>query len=533
MGSEDFTRELAPAIERALLRAPEVVLVDLLAPLIASLSLDWRRVDLAEALKKHMLKPLLTNVKSTNAIIRDGARNTFEEIAQRCHDETIIRETVEEIVKALKEAKNADHRASIATFLALMPVTGATSDIITTTVSSLAVKEANENALAAECKALGVLVQYAAEHHAAPESLLTKAFTTGLSEKKPSVRRIWALQWGTAAWKAVETSGRDFQSTPFFEATLVQLAVTWGEVVSNPMAALQAGLVTVAYVFLAVVSHDESDNEKVKSIIKNAAIESALHGSQEKSSFLTNHRIYSKLANEEDFEWNMRALFSVAPLLSAATTPLPASSSTWAQAILYLLNADAVPPRTRQRALVMLKHEYLKCPTEIATTVIGGLWQWLQMQNLEMEDAGARIAKKFRLHDVVQAISITIAEREEPSRKARFIDETLDDQLISLLVLCRPPLIPRGRWIDMCLGGGVDPGDLVRRNLQKCLDAVKQPAIVSTLFLNSNSNRTLSSSLSRAEPQFYDILTTSPSSSVRCSSGALLRGSRRILTTAH
>lgn len=498
MGTEDFIKELAPALERALLRAPEVVLDDLLAPLVASLDRDWRMIDLADALKKHLLKPLLNNVKSTNAVIRDGARKTFEQLAQRCHDETVIREIVEEMLKALKEAKNAEHRASIATWLGLMPVTDATNVNIATTVSTLALKEANESALAAECMALGVLVQYAVNHQAAVDSSLTKAFTTGLSDKKPSVRRIWALQWGTSAWKVMEIFGKDFRNSTFFETSLMQLAITWGEVVTNPIAALQAGLVTVAYIFLAVALHNgDSDNEKVKSVVKNATFESALYSSLEKSSFLTNHRIYGKLTNEEDFKWNMRALFATAPLLTLATTPSSASSA-WAQAVLYLLNSDTVPPKTRQRALVMLKHNYLKNPNEIATTVISGLWQWLQNLEMEDRDTPARVAKngRSRLHDVVQAISITIEERERSSQKARFTVEILDNQLISLLVLCRQPLIPRGRWIDMCLRGGVDPGDLVRRNLHKCLNAVKQPATVSTLLFGQDEKLHVSQSTS-------------------------------------
>jgi hypothetical protein len=71
---EDLEKEIVPSLEKALLRAPEIVLNDLVTILFRSLS---DSVDLSAILRAKLLKPLLSNIKSTNATIRQGAFSAF------------------------------------------------------------------------------------------------------------------------------------------------------------------------------------------------------------------------------------------------------------------------------------------------------------------------------------------------------------------------------------------------------------------------------------------------------------------------
>jgi len=48
----------------------------------------------------------------------------------------------------------------------------------------------------------------------------------------------------------------------------------------------------------------------------------------------------------------------------------------------------------------------------------------------------------------------------------------LNQQALSLIVLARPEIIPRVSWIDLTLRMGIDPGQLVRDNLNDLMDMI-------------------------------------------------------------
>ncbi|KAK3045034.1 hypothetical protein LTS18_014736, partial [Coniosporium uncinatum] len=102
VGPEELEKEIIPSVEKALLRAPEVVLNDLVSPLLRSVS---HSIDQADILHKQLLKPLLSNIKSTNATIKAGAVATFETTALRSHDEATVGKIADEILNPLKSGK--------------------------------------------------------------------------------------------------------------------------------------------------------------------------------------------------------------------------------------------------------------------------------------------------------------------------------------------------------------------------------------------------------------------------------------------
>jgi hypothetical protein len=89
---EELRKEVIPPIEKALLRAPEVVLNDIVSPMILALP---ESMDLSEVLLGNMLKPLLSNVKSSNPTIRAGALRTFTALASRSRNEDAVGKVVD------------------------------------------------------------------------------------------------------------------------------------------------------------------------------------------------------------------------------------------------------------------------------------------------------------------------------------------------------------------------------------------------------------------------------------------------------
>jgi hypothetical protein len=196
---EDLQKELLPAVEKALLRSPEVVLNDLISPLVKALPQD---MDMSSVLQKNLMKPLMSNIKSTNATIRDGALRTFQDIAAKSSDEAVIDKIADEIANPLKQNKvpAADQKVLHAKMLASLKQSGSLSKKIPSALVAVALKEANETALEAELQAITHHMLHGLDHGTAPEMSVQDAFVKGIADKRPNVRRVWALQFGNLLW---------------------------------------------------------------------------------------------------------------------------------------------------------------------------------------------------------------------------------------------------------------------------------------------------------------------------------------------
>jgi len=473
---ESILKEIAPALEKALLRAPEVVLNDLVSPLVRSLPSS---IDTSEFLQKHLLKGLVTNVKSTNATIRDGAKSTFESAAKHSTDEKSLMQVSEELLKQLKDAKSAEQRTIFAQMLAaLCPSSNLTPKVLSG-LSPLAGKETNETALGAEIQVLGRQLVYSLTENVATDAAVSKLFIQGLSDKKPSIRRIWAMQLGRIVWSLDTEKLGQQQVAQFLEGTLDQLSGSFDEVVSNAVPAAQSGLVTVAYVLTAICLFKlkGTTNAKLSAIIKKAGVRKGILGTAAKPSFLTNHRVYSKLSNEDDLRWGVRAVAAAAEPL---TEPESATSdnAAWAHAMFYLLTAASVQPNVKKEASKALTAVYIENPKRIAKVVTQGLWEWLRNVDLDEKDTAATAAKngKKDLHLAVNAICLS---KDDP-RRMEITDavNTLSEQLRGLLVMCRQPLIARLNWIELCLHSGLDPKTIVENGPDQWMEELTQRANV-------------------------------------------------------
>ena len=111
---------------------------------------------------------------------------------------------------------------------------------------------------------------------------------------------------------------------------------------------------------------------------------------------------------------------------------------------------------------------YVSEPEKISMVVIHGLWQWCEDVESGAKDSVAFAAKTARdeLYKVVRAIC---PDHESQEHEVSMEPRVVEGEMTKLLVLCRPQLIPRASWIELCLRTGTDPGGLAAKNSEECL----------------------------------------------------------------
>ena len=460
---EDVDKELVPSLEKALLRAPEVVLDDLLTPLFHSLPAS---IDLSTTLRERLLKPLFANIKSTNVTIRQGALAAFKAAVLKCYDVDVVAKLTEDILIPLKSGKliSADQRATYAEMLAVLPVSKATAMISSSALATVAGKEANEAALNAETSALLHYLEWAVQNELSIDKSVVDAFVKGISDKKVNVKRTWTLRLGELLWSTIDPSILKSKFSSLAEAALSPLLELWKEATTNSIAMAQSGLVTAAYCFTAL-SYSRLPaiaNLKIDTQLKKAQIPQQILEVDPKPSFLLNQRLYGKLTSEDEFRWLIRALSSIAGDVARSGPPDSAIAIAWAQAFIFCISSSAIQPTLRKEATLALSKLYVRDPAEISQIIIVGLWRWRDSVEAGDKDSAAAAAKTSNQHLHLVAKSICLPSADVSKLGGNIDDSVLKSQMISLFIISRPELLPRVSWISLCLKVQIDPGELAR-----------------------------------------------------------------------
>lgn len=468
---DDLQKDLMPALEKGLLRAPEIVLNDLISPVVKALP---EEIDLAQILEKNLLKPLLANIKSTNANIRLAVLQVFEAIARRSHDEAVLGKIADEIVNPLKTNKvpAADQKVLHAKLLTALPTSATVSKRVPSALAAVVGKEPNEAALDAEAQAITRHLRYNLAHGAPVESAVQDLFVKGVADKRPTVSKIWSLRFAALIWDLPNVEGA---TASFALAVLTKMVETFNAVVANPLPSAQTGLATSAYIFTALCQTRFRDikDEKLVAFIKKASISKHALVAEPKASYLLNFRVYTKFTTEEELSWGIRAIASITALVTE--TKDAAVQDAWSQAFLYFITAAGLPHTVRKEASQSLSRAYLGSSTRVGPIVVNGIWQWRRRVDLAERDTAATAAKTGNDNLSIALRSICLSKDNAKALGDDSYPEdatTIPAQLIEILVLAHKQLIPRFSWIDTCLAVGQDPGQLVRENLQKCLDQI-------------------------------------------------------------
>jgi hypothetical protein len=451
------------------LRAPEVVLNDLISPLVRALPAE---IEMSPILLRNLLKPLLANIKSTNSGIRCGALSTFETIVSRCHDDALLEQVADEVLGPLKASKvpAADQRVLHAQMLVAIPGSITLARKIPAGLATVVGKEPNEVAIAAELKAMTSHLGSGLTGGVGVDKSVLDAFIKGLADKRPSVRTTWVLRVGELYWNLSGEDLRGRETLLFAEEIMDMLLEVWDEVVGSPLRSAQTGLVTAGYVVASIClcRLGSAGSVKLTAAIKRAEISKKAIVFQPKPSFLLNHRIYSKLTSDEEHIWAIRTLTAV----STDLTQEQSSSETgdaWAVAFLFFICAANVKPHVKKEAVSALAVAYARNPATIGKTIANGMWQWWRFVELQYKEHVAVAAKTGNslLYRAVRSICLPPQDADRLGGK---VDEKiLKDQLVGMIVLCRPELLPRVSWIETCQRSGIDPGALVREEASKLL----------------------------------------------------------------
>ncbi|KAI1079818.1 translational activator GCN1 [Whalleya microplaca] len=457
---EDLEKEAISPIEKGLLRAPEVVL-DVVTSLLRLLP---DSLDLSKILGGHLIKPLLSNVKSSNPTIREAVLSAFKVAAAKSHDPKIMEQVAEEILNPLKSGKLAspDQRILHSEMLEHVPLSVETATKIASGIPPIAAKEGNEGALGAEISIVGHAVTRLLQDGVDLPKPVVDAFVKGLGDKKIPSRRLWILRAGDVLYRFTDSP----QSIPasgikFAESIASPMANTWAEIIKNPSAAAQNGLITGAYVFSTLARQvlDKVDSSAIKAVLKKTSVSKDCLVAEPKPSFLFNYRVYSRLPTEEDARWFLRALTAV--YTDVLTAPNNVQLA-WSLALIYLVSSAHVSPRVRKEVGETISKLYVQNQRFVSEAISNGLWQWIESSHSEDRDSVAASAKfdSSNLHLALRSVCLTSEEFSDLG--AQRSPELLSEQMCSLLVLARNELIPRLNWIDLCLRVGLDPGSLAQ-----------------------------------------------------------------------
>lgn len=470
--AEELSKEVIPTLEKALLRAPEVV-QHLVQPMVHSLPLE---VDLAQIVADHLLRPLLANTRSQTATIRDGASSAFAALMSHAREENFREKIADDLLASFSKLTVVEQRIVQARMLALLPYASSQSEASCRAIAKSAGKEPNEIALAAVVSSLKtqyaqVLLDSSSDNFKRENAKeVEEVFTKGLNDKKPGVRKIWALSIGDLIWKVVggnhHASEWAFQTAPaivsFVESVIPGLLQIFHDVAQGPVVAGPLSIAAFTITALYPIILQIAGSEAIRTSLRKAKIyDRALS----QASFLLNHRVYTKLSNHEDLSWVVRALVACSNDLEKVS---PDIKDAWTQAFLYLIAAAGIPPTVRKEAVTALTDAWLQRSGMISEMVIQGLWNWQRQIELSEKDNAAQSGKSGTSQLFLAVRSICPPERDIKQQDR----DSMRTQLIHMLVLCRPEVLPRVHWIDTCLRVGQDPGTIARADVTECLRMV-------------------------------------------------------------
>lgn len=462
---EELKADIMPNIEKGLLRSPEIILTGVLKPLIGSLPKD---LDISEIVEKSLLKPILSNLKSTNATIRDAAVSVFCVAIVHCQSTEAINRIVQEISSPLKSGKvaSADHRILHASMLESIPLSTTAAEAVATALATVASKEGNEAALSAELRAFGRAVGFILKNDEAVPTSVQEALTKGLAEKKAPVKKLWILSAGHILWNNADSTSVS-KSTPFVESIAPKLVATLDEAATNPATAAQSGLIVGAYVTIALHTklQEQYKGSTLPQLISKANVTSRALNVTDKQPILLSSRIYNKSVTEEDLTWLLRALSTVSESLTSDTAD--EVSSVWAEAMIYLISAISIPHAVQRTATKYLSNIYSQRPGLISEFIIDGLWNALAPMAGKEKDTNQGSA-----HFVKVLRSISLESSELANKDGQEVQDQLEEQACSMIVLARSELIPGSNWIDTVIRMGIDPGTLARNHRDALLAEV-------------------------------------------------------------
>ncbi|OCT54850.1 Translational activator gcn1 [Cladophialophora carrionii] len=449
--AQDVGEVVIPAIEKSILRSPEAILQGTVEALSHCLPTS---VDISGVVSAKLVKPLLSAMNSTNAIIRDGAGKALSALVGRGGSADSLQKIAGELGAAIKASKagSFELRGILADVLLRIAPETKTSAVIALAIVPAGSKEANEGALRKELAALAPHLQLLIASAALDKSL-SDPVLKGCADKRLPFRKLWVLCLATVL-KHLHTVSAQQSSQDFVKAALKVLREVHDEVASNPLPATQNGYVAAGFGLPGLLDALILTAAEYKSNFYDELRNQSL-AVQPRLSFILNPKVYTRLTAGEDCHWALYALTNLAGSLERASKE---AKTAWATAVLHLMLTPEVDSTVRKETGVALSRAYTEHPASVGESIVLGIWDVLRSRAKELADEAEHSLSDNRLLQAVKCISYSKDKLgSTPSERA---SEILKSQATSTIALLRPELIANADWIATCLATGVDPGEL-------------------------------------------------------------------------
>lgn len=464
----EFDSILMPNVEKSIMRSSEVafgaVLPSLFAHLDSSMILDKSLSN------TKLLTSILSAFKSSKEPVRDGAYTCLVSIllnnfAGASFDAST--KVIDEVLKAIKASPNAEWKASLAKALNFLPTAQpAVSENLLNLMLPILSKDQNEISLGPLIAAFvsRVFEMLVNENLLVSELILAKyssQIVAGISDKKPSLLRIWATQIcellmtkdGKLGLRLAALLNEIF---PFLLKSLEQSQL-------QPLLAITNKTVTSAYATIALAKRFKHQLQP----FDESSVFSASLSAAEKPPLLTSPKVYTKLIAEEDLKWAIRALSSSLEYVSDGDKQLYGAS--W----LYFLISSKVPHQLRFDALRAVKNLITSDSLVISEILVAAIENAI-LENDQICSENDLLGYSF--NNMLPVLSaVTQVEKRAVAAK----------NLCSLLVVANHELVHlKNGWVGLVQASGhaIEVGGLVAENSKHLL------LTAYALALNNNSS---------------------------------------------
>ncbi|KAF5102408.1 hypothetical protein D0Z03_000420 [Geotrichum reessii] len=398
---------------------------------------------------KNTLKAHSSNVKT-----RQYSLNTVKNILESLRVEaTQLDKVTLAILTPLKTNKvtNADHRVLYGESLSALIASEVTSKLVYTSITGVISKEINESALESLTAAYFKHLVFDLQAGIAIENPSVDVIVKGISDKKVNLRKIWI---STLVDSLLELKEISSNVTTFLSQITPKLLDAWKDVNGNPASAVQNKTVTIGLAIVALAS--KLQNQEAGAAFKEAAV-IPLSLKNPKGSFLTSYRTFTKLTEEVDLKWAVRALQASVPALVKLDDN--AVSTEWALAWIFFLTSSPSPV-VAKLARTYLPELYISHQDFIGALFINTLKLLVTNKSTSAEETITHVPT-VRLGSVVNAIFSNAFENSSLNVDS----EILEANVASMLVMSHHKLVDiKGGWTSFSLRLGVDPGKLVETN---------------------------------------------------------------------
>ncbi|RPD57344.1 ARM repeat-containing protein [Lentinus tigrinus ALCF2SS1-7] len=459
---EDFSGSILPAMEKALLRSPEIslsVIADFLPPYSHPVEGDAFR---------RLLNPALNSAKSSNHVVRSSSVALFNVLIKRTSSSADLEHTVNELLSLPKAGKTAgpDHRLALYTMLGAIPPSESVSTQIVQTSLPLLAKETHDASVAALGRSLIPHLVQSLRATSLPGDITTVA-AKEMTSTKPVVRRAFCSLVGSALWEIgnIDTAA----SASLAKAAIPSLETNLKTVSGNPLNAVAGPL--EGYVATAILLGPLARSKQFDDVISHNATLQSISTAHPKPSFLLWDKVYQKLSGEEEETWLLRA--SEAVLVFSKDEVLKDEHTRTSLGSIFLhLAVEGSSPQIRRSTLSTVERLASTLPEHINLAALAAASTYFSREKPRSKATAANDEqdttprKEERLPAFFLACT-ALGEDCPEDIKARLL---WDWDIVAHHPGHSGNLGPV--WIELCQKAKVDPHDLVTAHADIILDKV-------------------------------------------------------------